>query len=126
MNTQQYRDECHRQLFRLKLPAYVEPMQKLFEHYAGLEEYLELERLPEVELSNILSKQKVLNYIQLTHILQEIYISGIRVCSNKFHHSWNPYECTFSDFLDEHKFIRVWDEDTASHLPDTLLVTYCD
>ena len=126
MDTQQYRDECSRQLFRLKLPAYIEPLQKLFNHYQGLDDYLELERVPEVELARILQLQQSLNYIKLTHILKEIFIAGVRVCSNEFHHAWNPYECTFREFLDKHRYVRVWDEDSPSHLPDTLLVTYCD
>ena len=126
VDIEKYTDECVKHLFRLKLPAYIEPLKQLFMHYDGLEDYLEYEAVPQVELAVVLKHQKTLNYIELTHILKELYVANIRVCSNKFHHSWNPYESPFKDFLEKHLYVRVWDDDTPSHLPDTVLVTYCD
>lgn len=119
-------DECIRHLFRLKQANHVEALTKMLHHYAGLDEYLEHDKVPEVELAKILSNQSSLTLLDLQYYVDELFVRDVRVCSNEFKHAWNPYECTFSEFRSQHKYIRVWDEPNPSHRPEMLFLTYAE
>lgn len=54
---EKYRNDCLKLLFRHKIPRYAPALLKVFEHYDGLEDFLELNRMPEIELYDILKYQ---------------------------------------------------------------------